>query len=50
MEKNNIKLKISRVIEMVSLNDLSKVQKFPRNGTSFFGENPKWPPESITKL
>ena len=47
MEKNNIKLKISRVIEMISLADLSKVPKFPRSGTSFFCENPKRPPETI---
>ena len=31
---------------MVIPNDLSKVPKFPRSGTCFFGKNPKWPPEA----
>ena len=36
MEKNNIKLKISGVVQMIILNDLLKVPKFPRSGTCFF--------------
>ena len=50
MEKNNIKLTISGVVQMVILNDLVKVPKFPRSGTCFFSRKSEMAARSHSKI